>query len=761
MRPPELSLRDRAAKALTSKHEDLAVMYEDVAVVMSKDPLVGAEFAGYRILEPIGRGGMGAVYLADSEQHGEQVAVKVMLPELTGNQEFRERFIREAQSGLEHPNIVPILDAGDVDGVLYITMRYVDGVDLKALVGREEKLSAARVVAILEQAAGALDHAHENGIVHRDVKPQNILVREPEGSGRIDTVYLTDFGLVKRISSQSSFTTSAYLMGTLHYMAPEQIEGKPLDGRTDVYALGCVIYECLTGSVPFDKESEVAVLWSHMNDEPPSAVALEPLLPDAVDLVLAKAMAKSPDDRFLTAGEFASSFALEFGGSRGRVRSVWGPGQISASGKRSRPLQKELAARAAAMALPDIPPAAPRTKGFLVGAAAAFALFGFWFGFGDAGRRAAIGSFVDDVTQAAPFIGDADKAAPAEKDDVAGTRVERSPNEGLVDRDAKGLDQLPQGDAPVLARGDERASEPVDSGADPDLPVEEPTAPSLPQKILFVSDHRHDIEGGYLALYTMNPDGSGVRMLFNSGSSEYDPAWSPDGKQLAFRSAYRIFVMDAAGSGITAMSPAEGWAKNPTWSPDGRRLAFSYSPTADTTGDQEQGWAIVTTEVNVPAQQRTVTPISSTSGSDHDPAWSPDGDRIAFMSYRDDADGDIFVMNADGSNVTTLAGGAGAQVQPEWAPSGNKVAFSGQTSEVSGADIYVQRLSGEARRVTNLGRAFAPTFSPDGKRVAFIGGYTEVDRKYEGLFFMKVGLGGGEPKRLAKASYWNYVPDWR
>jgi serine/threonine-protein kinase len=755
MRPPELSLRDLASRAITLREDDLAV-------VMSKDPLVGATVAGYHILSPIGRGGMGAVYLADSDLHGRKVAVKVMLPELTGNEEFRQRFIREAQSGLEHPNIVPILDAGDEDGVLFITMEHIEGCDMKTLVMGEGKLTPARCVGILEQAAAALDHAHENGIVHRDVKPQNILVRVGEGSRGLDKVFLTDFGLVKRISSQSSFTTSAYLMGTLHYMAPEQIEGKPLDGRTDVYALGCVLFECMTGSVPFDKESEVAVLWSHMNDEPPSAVAKEPLLPEAVDLVLAKAMAKSPDDRFLTAGEFASAFALEFGGSAGRVRSVWGPGQISASGKRSRPLQRELAARAAAKALPAPPPAAPRTKGFLVGAAAAFALFGIWFGFGDADRREAIGDFVGDVADAAPFVGDDDPVVASDPDDDSAGPNSREGvrREGLFDDETEGLDRLPRNEAPTLAQDDERSEGSLPPSTEQPLPVSEPATPSLPHKILFVSNHRHEIEGGYLALYTMNPDGTGLKLLFNSANSEYDPAWSPDGKQIAFRSGTSIYVMNTNRTGIRIVSPAEGWAKNPTWSPAGNRLAFSYSPTADQTNDQDQGWAIVTVDVSDPRIVRTLT---STSAADHDPAWSPDGNRIAFMSYRNDPDGDIFVMNSDGSGVTELAGGPGAQVQPEWSPSGEKVAFSGQTSEASGTDIYVQEIdSDRVRRVTSLGRAFAPTFSPNGARIAFVGGYTAVDRKYEGLFFMTTRASGGrEPERLMKAAYWNYVPDWR
>lgn len=324
------------------------------------DPRIGRSIGRYRIDSVIGRGGMGVVYRA-TDDTGREVALKLMAPEVAGSKAFRERFLREAEVVLEHPHVIPIYDAGEADGELFIAMHYVAGDDLKKVILLEKRFEPARTVSLLEQAAGALDFAHENRIVHRDVKPQNILIEVKEGS---EHVYLTDFGLIKRISPESSFTTGPYLMGTVYYMAPEQIEGHAVDGRADVYSLGCIAYECLTGSVPYDHETEAAVLWAHMNSVPPALTDELPLLPTEVDEVLAKAMARSPDDRFLTAGEFALSLGTSLGVSVARPRALWGS-RLTASGRHRRP------------AFPVRVPVSvgesqsfSSTKGFLVGAAA-------------------------------------------------------------------------------------------------------------------------------------------------------------------------------------------------------------------------------------------------------------------------------------------------------------------------------------------------------------------------------------------------------
>ena len=263
---------------------------------------VGTEIAGYRIEGLIGRGGMSVVYLAEHVRLGRKVALKVLSPELAENEKFRERFLRESQiaASIDHPNIVPIYDADEAEGTLFIAMRYVEGTDLRGLIRSQAPLEPARVVSLVTQIASALDAAHTHGLVHRDIKPGNVLLTYE------DHVYVADFGLTKRALSVSGLTETGQLVGTIDYIAPEQAKGDPVDGRADVYSLGCVAYECLTGEVPFERDTEVAVLWAHVQEPPPKASVARPDLPAELDDVIARAMAKKPDDRYPTAGELAA-----------------------------------------------------------------------------------------------------------------------------------------------------------------------------------------------------------------------------------------------------------------------------------------------------------------------------------------------------------------------------------------------------------------------------------------------------------------------
>jgi hypothetical protein len=278
---------------------------------MSSTAAAGRTIAGFRLQSVIGEGAMGTVYLAGDE-HGGRVAVKLLAPQLAQDERFRRRFLRESQlaAALDHPNIVPVLDASEHEGVLYLAMRFVDGVDLRELLRREGRLDAERALHLLAQVADALDAAHAAGLVHRDVKPGNVLVT-PGTDG--EQAYICDFGLARHVSTASSLTTDRGLVGTIDYIPPEQIEGASVDGRADVYSLGCMLFECLTGARPFERESDLSVVFAHLNEPPPRVSELRPDLPRTLDGVVATALAKSPAARYATSGELiaAARAALE------------------------------------------------------------------------------------------------------------------------------------------------------------------------------------------------------------------------------------------------------------------------------------------------------------------------------------------------------------------------------------------------------------------------------------------------------------------
>jgi len=271
----------------------------------------GSQIAGYTIEEQIGRGGMAVVYRASDSRLSRHVALKILAPELASDAGYRQRFLREmrAAAAVDHPNIVPVFDAGEADGALYIAMRYVDGWDVRTMLENEPRLPAGRVVRLITQAASALDAAHARDLVHRDVKPGNMLI----GRDHPDHLYLSDFGLSKQRVSSEPLTLTGQFMGTLDYMAPEQIEGNPIDGRADLYALACTAFEMLAGQPPFQRDAGLAVMWAQVSAPPPSLQALRPDLPPAVDQVMATALAKTPGARYPSCTAFARALGAACG----------------------------------------------------------------------------------------------------------------------------------------------------------------------------------------------------------------------------------------------------------------------------------------------------------------------------------------------------------------------------------------------------------------------------------------------------------------
>jgi hypothetical protein len=273
----------------------------------------GDKIAGYVLEDQIGTGGMAVVFRARDDRLGRPVALKLLAPGLAADDGFRQRFIREsrAAAAVDHPHIIPIYEAGEAAGVLFIAMRYVQGGDARALLDNGGPLPAARAWAIISQVARALDAAHRHGLVHRDIKPGNILLDTPAGPS--EHVYLSDFGISKQPSGASGLTQAGQFVGTLDYIAPEQLEGRDLDGRADLYSLGCAAYELLSGRPPFRPAQGLALIGAHLSDLPPALTAERPDLPPAADWVLARAMAKSPDERYLSCAEFAADLGRSLG----------------------------------------------------------------------------------------------------------------------------------------------------------------------------------------------------------------------------------------------------------------------------------------------------------------------------------------------------------------------------------------------------------------------------------------------------------------
>ena len=288
---------------------------------MEGHALAGSTLAAYRIERLIGRGGMGDVFLADDTRLGRPVALKVVADALADDVRFTERLLRESRlaASLDHPNVVPIYDAGEADGRLFIAMRYVPGLDLKALLRAEGPLEPARAVAIAGQVASALDAAHRRDLVHRDVKPSNVLLDRQDGP---EHAYLADFGLMQ--SGRGGAAADGQFMGTVDYVAPEQIRGDDLDGRADQYALGCLLFECLTGTLPFPHGSGIAAIYAHLEEPAPRASERRDRLPPALDAVLARAMAKEPAERYGSCAELVDEVRAALGlAEPRRARHRW------------------------------------------------------------------------------------------------------------------------------------------------------------------------------------------------------------------------------------------------------------------------------------------------------------------------------------------------------------------------------------------------------------------------------------------------------
>ena len=626
------------------------------------DPRVGTELAGFRVERVLGRGGMGVVYIAEQLRYGRKVALKVLAPELTDDALYRERFEQEWRTAarLDHPSIVPIFEAGEAEGVLYIAMRYVEGIDLQALISNEGRLAPDRTLDILGQVAGALDAAHTKGLVHRDVKPANILISAGPGIAG-EHAYLADFGVAKQSHTRSGLTQTGFFVGTVDYAAPEQIEGKRVDGRADQYALGCVLYQCLAGARPFERESQVALISAHLFEPAPALSAKRPDLPAALDPVIGKALAKAPDDRYASCSELITAARSAAGVGRQAA-----PSTVAAGAPRT-VAEAPLAAtaEAAAATVPAAPPARrwSRRRLALVGGAALVAILGIGLGVG-----LGMGGGEDAETQAGVTTGGG-----------AGT----------------------QGGS--TTDGTTTGEQPSTTGETAPATAPPPEADGV---LLFASERDGDFD-----VYASALDGSGRVRLTDEPATDGGPRWSPDGTRIAFYSDrdgdYELYLMNADGSGVAKLTEDDVPEGRPSFSPDGAQLAFAVGE-----GEQAEIWSIGVDGANL-------TQLTQNGQQDSAPSWSPDGTQIAFSRF-DGTDYELWTMAADGSGELQLTDNTANDDAPSWSPDGSLIVFASNRQNAN-YDIWTMAADGSssARLATASREDGLPAFFGDGSRIVF------------------------------------------
>jgi serine/threonine protein kinase len=643
--------------------------------------LVGRKLGNYEIIDEIGRGGMAVVYRAYQRSLNRHVAIKVLAPQLSADQQFVERFQREARAaaGLRHSNVVVIHDVAQEQGIYYIVMEFLEGRSLKELIQTERSLSPERATRIVEQVASALDYAHEQGFVHRDIKPANIIV------GKDDHATLTDFGIAKAASETQHLTRTGMLIGTPEYMSPEQAEGGEVDHRTDLYALGVVLYQILAGRAPFHSTTPHATLHAVIYEPPPPVRQLRPSLSPAIESVVMRSISKQPASRYQSGSAMVAALKAAQSG-RPTVAVAAPPSAPEKQPRRERSLVVPIAAGAA-----------------IVLVVVVVAILLLLTGNGGQQTPTPSATLVGiEQTAAATDVVMLTEAAPTDEPTTL-------PTSAATDTQPPPTEALPE---PTTT-----SPPPTDTSPPPtDTPTTQPAAFGR----LAFSSNRH----GNPEIYVVELAGGSPVRLTQNNANDWLPDWSADGTQITFTSyragSYDLWVMRADGSAQTSWVATGAWDDYPRWAPDGERI--SLSTTANTEG-------VPNSEIFVRRTNGSLQQVTYSTAEDQWADWSPDGRIIFTEGYRDGSDWDIYIVNADGSNRATWLDDANCDVQPTWSPDGNWIAFLRVTEDTNGnggidfedaGDIWLGRATGGGlQQLTSGAWALTPAWSPDSEWIAF------------------------------------------
>lgn len=690
--------------------------------------MIGESIGEYRIEYILGEGGMATVYKAYQPSFDRYVAIKVLPREFSDDPRFLERFQHEARiiARLEHRAILPVYAYGEHEGMPYIVMRLLEGGSLRRRL-RQGPLDPAAAARICGQVAEALDYAHEHGVIHRDLKPSNILLDEHGNA------YLTDFGIARMIDSAAA--SSNEVVGTPSYMSPEQCQGKPATPASDIYALGAILYELLTGKPPFEGDTPLAVMTKHVREPRPSVQAVDPALPAAYDRVIARAMARQPEQRYPTAVALAVDF-------RGAVQAAAGLAQPA------RRMRSEVTAT-------QQPVESGRRwlrPGWLIGLAgmliaiAAIAVgVGVWIWLhGDDGMArflpaslrsattaptaTAGAALVAEVPSNTPVVVVLPTATPISIVITATpTPTLTAPPPTLAPTATEAPTGTPEGTATVEATATEEPSAAAVTGAG---------------WLAFTRGDNADAE-----IVLLDLTANDITALTDNAVYDGEPDWSPDGERLAFESlresSIDIYVMDAAGGGVQRVTTSPLPDRHPDWAPDGTLIAYESGD-----GDESELY-VVSAEGGEPAR------LTTNDYGDRAPVFSPDGTQIAYMTEQR-GPWEIAIMSYPGGVVEQVFDCPGADCRfPAWSPDGKRLVFN--TLDAGGLvdSVYsVDVATGQPTALVEPGRNGRAVYAGDGRTVYF----NRSDETITNLY--RLDLGTGAVERLTTSSTDEYGPDW-
>ncbi len=733
---------------------------------LKRAAMIGEHIGEYQVVEIIAQGGMATVYKAYQPSFDRYVALKVLPSQASEDPTFLKRFRHEARviARLEHRSILPVYQYGEHEGTPYIAMRLVEGGSLRKKLFYEGPIDLPTATRIIEQVAEALDYAHAHGVVHRDLKPSNILLDEDNNA------YLTDFGIAKLLGSSTQITGSG-VVGTPSYMSPEQCQGKDVTPASDIYALGAIIYEMMTGRPPFEADTALAVMYMHVKERVPSVREINPALPAGIDRVIRRAMAKLPQERYTVASAAADEFRQAVESSPPPLQP---PAQLEAEeeivyveGEVMPP--SEASYEGAYAAAPEYVPPAPKRRSLplplilsgILGLAAVLGVLGIvfivlsWMRENTHGQvvpppqptvtpiTATLAAEITNTPQIIVIPGDTPTPSATE---MVGGIIEPSPLPS--ETSTVETTQVP---TTVLTLLPTATVQPTPTYTLAPTLVVNPTLPPTatsglpgvgPGRLAFTQGNEDTAE-----IVIADANGRNQRALTDNQVYDGEPDWSPDGLLVAFEgrrdSNMDIFVIGADGSGLRRLTTASQPDRHPDWSPDGRLIVYE-------SGDGENA-EIYVMNADGTAQMR----LTSNGFGDRAPRFSPSGTQIAYMTEQR-GKWEIAVMAYPAGTLLNFYNCPAADCRfPSWSPDGKSIVYNTLNSEGRVADIWVLDVaSGQSTMLIQGNESGRPVWSGDGLAIFFnrtVDGNTDLYR---------FDLGTGAMTRLTTNAASEFGPDW-